>query len=340
MTTVNEQEIAIVGAGMAGLACARQLAWNGVNVQVFDKGRSPGGRVATRRVGTLAFDHGAQYATFATDDTKPLIDGALAAQAVAPWSARIVSLANGEYQPVPPDRDRWVGVPSMSALAQSCAAGLSVHQEIEIAGVRRTGQRWRLITRANNVAAEADTVIVAVPAPQAVALLSECPHLAETIATAKYRPCWAVMLAHERRVPALWDGAFVSDGPLSWIARNGSKPGRSDVDAWVLHASAAWSEAHLEAEPNAVVSALRSAFRESVGSTPPRSEYATAHRWRYALCDRPLGQACLYDETLSIGACGDWCLGGKIEAALQSGLAMANRVFEACSVSKPARSCR
>lgn len=52
-------EIAIIGAGMAGLSCAERLAESGLQVQVYDKGRQPGGRVAHRARGGLEFEHGA-----------------------------------------------------------------------------------------------------------------------------------------------------------------------------------------------------------------------------------------------------------------------------------------
>ena len=54
-------QVAVVGAGMAGAACARHLADRGLSVSLFDKGRSVGGRLAQRRVGDAVFDHGAQY---------------------------------------------------------------------------------------------------------------------------------------------------------------------------------------------------------------------------------------------------------------------------------------
>ena len=59
--------IAIVGAGLAGLSCAQALRAGGADVQLFDKGRGVGGRMATRRVdtplGPATFDHGAQFLT-------------------------------------------------------------------------------------------------------------------------------------------------------------------------------------------------------------------------------------------------------------------------------------
>ena len=54
--------VVIVGAGIAGLACARRLVQAGVRPILFDKGRESGGRVATRR----AYEHmGKAYAASA-----------------------------------------------------------------------------------------------------------------------------------------------------------------------------------------------------------------------------------------------------------------------------------
>lgn len=53
----------VVGAGLAGLVAAQRLAAAGIRVTVFDKGRGPGGRMATRREGDACWDHGAQFFT-------------------------------------------------------------------------------------------------------------------------------------------------------------------------------------------------------------------------------------------------------------------------------------
>ena len=54
-------DVVIVGAGMAGLTAAAWLEERGVATIVLDKGRAPGGRMATRRIGEASFDHGAQH---------------------------------------------------------------------------------------------------------------------------------------------------------------------------------------------------------------------------------------------------------------------------------------
>ncbi len=43
-------EIAVIGAGVAGLTCAQKLQQTGRRVVVFDKSQGLGGRLATRRL--------------------------------------------------------------------------------------------------------------------------------------------------------------------------------------------------------------------------------------------------------------------------------------------------
>jgi predicted NAD/FAD-dependent oxidoreductase len=300
----------------------------GYPVAVFDKGRRPGGRVGTRRVEGFAFDHGAQYFTTDTAKFRTTIATARQSGAIAPWGGKIVALSNGTVPTVDDDLRRWVGVPGMSTLAQHLSASLDIRCGYRIAEVVRKGNDWRLVAEDGSTVAEADLVVVAVPPPQAHSLLSGSPDLACRAAAASLAPCWAVMLGFDEPLSLPFDGAFIDGGPPAWIARDRSKPGREGSETWVLHASPSWSREHLEADRGAVSEDLLRAFRLAAGRKAPQPAYAAAHRWRYARVEASLEKACLYDPNLRIGACGDWCLGGKIEAAFLSGRAMAQRIAE------------
>ena len=66
--------VVIVGAGICGLVAGRALVETGAEVVVVDKGRSPGGRLATRRVGDATLDHGAQFFTVRTPTFRRRVD--------------------------------------------------------------------------------------------------------------------------------------------------------------------------------------------------------------------------------------------------------------------------
>ncbi|MHC4946990.1 MAG: NAD(P)/FAD-dependent oxidoreductase [Planctomycetota bacterium] len=317
--------VAVVGAGVAGLAAARALAEQGVEVVVFDKGRGPGGRTARRRRDGHHFDHGAQHVTARDPRFADLLASAHAAGDVAEWDARLVTIGSGGARRPAPSARRVVGVPGMSGLARHLGTGLDVRFGRRATGLRRAKGRWALRFDDGDEVGPFDGVVVAAPAPQSAALLAPvCPRLAGEAAGARMRPCWAVMLAFDGRLPVDFDGALVeTGGPLRWIARDASKPGRPPGETWVLHADHAWSDEHLEAPPDDVADALAAAFFETAAIAPVASRLRMAHRWRYALVERAVGAPCLFDAAARVAACGDWCTGTRVEDAYVSGLAAA-----------------
>ena len=71
---------------------------------------------------------------------------------------------------------------------------------------------------------------------------------------------------------------------------------------------------------------LVEAFFATTGALRTEPAFAKAHRWRYALATKPLGEDCVMHASGRLLACGDWCLGARIEAAFLSGSAAAGRL--------------
>jgi predicted NAD/FAD-dependent oxidoreductase len=325
------KNVAVVGAGMAGLACAAALVEAGIAVTLFDKGRRPGGRIATRRAEGVAFNHGAQYATARDAGFAALMAETAQAGGAAPWSAasRGADVA-------------WVGTPGMSALPGHLAAGLTasgarLRTERHVGYLHAEDGLWRIrhLPSADirpgmvtDEGGETDgnfgAVLLALPAPQAIALLSAIGHVhAAALAPVRFAPCWAVMAAFDEPIGAP-DIARPKQGPLGWIARENARPGhKPGPDAWMLHATGAWSRANLERPAADVAAELLAAFAPD--APPPR--ILAAHRWRYALVETALDTPCLWDGASGIGVCGDFCLGPRVEAAWLSGTALASAVL-------------
>ena len=117
---------------------------------------------------------------------------------------------------------------------------------------------------------------------------------------------------------------------MRWIARDSTKPGRGGSgESWLLHASAEWSEAHIEYDAASVAALLLAEFAQLGGPAP---EHWSAHRWRYASTLPTEAEAaaendvCSWDRGQALGLCGDWLNGGTVEAAWLSGRALAQRM--------------
>ncbi len=300
-------KIAIVGAGLAGLACAGRLAASGHRIELFDKGRGPGGRMSTRRVttamGDASFDHGAQYFTVRDPAFRAQVDRWHRDGLVAPWPEA--------------GTDCWVGTPAMNT---------PVKQLAQAAPVRWTVRADRLTGGPGDWTLQGDglhdgpfeAVLLAVPAENATTLLdTAAPALAALAAATPAQPCWTVMAAFTSRVAAA-DDVLREAGPIGWAARNSAKPGRSGPEAWVIQAGPDWSRDHLEQTPDEIVAALLAAFSARIGAALPPVLTASAHRWRYARSGNA-GLGMVWDRALRIGLCGDWLLGPRVECAWVSG---------------------
>ncbi len=307
-------QIAIVGAGMAGLSCATRLAALGHDVALFDKGRGPGGRMATRRVeadGTmLRFDHGAQY--FTARDPRFV-------EQVARWEREGV-VARWDAA----GADAWVGTPAMNAPIKAMAGRHDVQFGTRIEQLLRDGDGWQLDGE-GAPDRRFDAVVVALPAEQAGPLLqqhaSAMGDLADTTSSA---PCWTIMAAFEQRLPSEQD-TIRHHGAIGWAARNNAKPGRGSAECWVVQASPDWSRAHLEDEATAVETALLDQLADAIGAPLPPLLAISAHRWRFARSGAA-GKEALWDAQQRIGVCGDWLIGPRVEAAYLSGRILAETV--------------
>lgn len=327
--------VGIIGAGISGLACARALRRRGVLVEVFDKGRGPGGRMATRRVAPLGegvtFDHGAQYFTARSPEMCAQVRGWLAEGVVAKWDGAIVSIDDDGRAKPSAGTTRFVGTPGMSAVCHHLSRELEVRVKCRVTEVLSDGGAWLLREAGGNPLGRFDVVVSTAPPEQTEQLLANAaPDIAARIATVSMDPCWALMVAFDHPLDLRFDGAFINGGPLSWVARTSAKPGRTaNPERWVLHASAAWSNAHLEEEPDHVTAPLLGALFAATGLTPIEPAWTTAHRWRYAIAKNPLDDGALFDPHLGIGTCGDWANGNRVEGAWESGVRLANMITDA-----------
>jgi renalase len=326
----SAQRVAIIGAGIAGLSCATVLESAGHRVSVFEKSRGVAGRMSTRRGEGWQCDHGAQYFTARGGAFLAELQHWQRAGVAEVWSPRLVVFGEAEQHRQDGALQRYVGTPQMTAPAQWLASRLAtpVSVGVQIEAMLPAGKGWRLQAGGALMEAVFDAVLLALPAPQAAALLgSAAPALAQQAAGVTMRAGWALMLNYAAPLELGFDAGFVNQGPLRWVARNSSKPGRAAGETWLLHARAEWSEARLQMPAEQVAAELQQAFAALGG---PPAEAWSAHRWLYAdLAPATPSSAedSVWDGGLSLGLCGDWLGGGKVEGAWLSGRALAQRLL-------------
>ena len=319
--TIETQKIAIIGAGMTGVTCARMLVKAGATVDVFEKSRGTGGRMATRRFDanhstSMTADHGAQYFTCNTPAFQQFLDSIEPSSSVAQW-------------PVRNDTICFVGTPHMNSPLKAALDGANLRTSQLVEAVDRCENNWWLSVDGEQVGPY-DYVVSTVPAPQAVAF-SRSANLGfeEALGRVKIAPCWALMLVFENPLNTdikSWRGKHDIVG---WIGRNSSKPGRDFAgDSWTVHATPDWSEAHLEQSQDEAANHLHRAFKEIIGGVTAKPTLKTAHRWRYAQTVKPAGGTpFLSDPSRTFFFGGDWCLGARVEYAFKSGHAIANAII-------------
>jgi photolyase PhrII len=343
--TGQQNKIAIIGAGIGGLMAARTLADHGLDVTVFDKSRGVGGRMATRRIADdMHFDHGAQYFTARDERFTRYVQSWIHDGVVAPWHGRIVQLNRGRVIADKADQNRYVATPGMSSLARHLASDLRVSLQVTIREIQPSpsaspdtdNERWRLINDQGESMGDFDIVIANCPPVQAETLLGTRTPLTQLIREKRMLPCWAAMVRLDANAVLSYDAAFVEDSPLAWICRNDSKPNRplAHGHCWVLHASPQWSIDHLEWEAGKVEVMMRDAFCEATRLDIDKVTLCGAHRWRYAIPESVLEEECLWDSTMRLGACGDWCGGPRVEGAFLSGVAMAGAVLRDLTIDR------
>jgi renalase len=312
--------VAIIGAGIAGLACATALKAAGVDSVLFDKGRRPGGRVSSLRLEAGAWDFGAPFVRASDPDFAKQLATWAEAGVVSPWPAG--------------PRGAWVGMPAMAAIVGAQCAAHAVNFAAQIQRAEHRADGWYLHS-ADTASGPFAALILALPAEQAAAQLSLLDlGMAREAAAVRSQARWSAMLAFDQPLTGL--PAFLQDnGDLAWAARESSKPGRKAAsDCWVLHASSDWSARNLERDPAAVAHDLLALFANLSDRPLPEPAFLKAHRWRFAC---PFGQrgTVLWNPQELLGACGDWCVAPGIEGAWLSGTQLAGLALRDLPAARP-----
>ena len=322
----------VVGAGLAGLLAAHALRQRGLRVLVVDKGRSVGGRLATRRLGPGQADHGAQFFTVRTAEFQAWVDRWQAEGLVFTWAT---GWSDGSLAPAAFDGPpRYAVQGGMNALAKHLADGLEVQNDLRLIAVQAAPDGWQAIAETGQRYA-ARGLLLTPPVPQSLTLLQAgAVPLAATdraaLARIRYAPCLAGLFWVDRPPLLPEPGALQRPGnDIPWMADNRRKGISPDATIITVHAGAEPSRRLYEAA-DAKALALLSEGLQPWLAPGTRVLEAQLKRWRYAL------PTVLHDEPALRASglhplvfAGDAFGGPRVEGAALSGLAAGQALADA-----------
>lgn len=346
-------DIAVIGAGMAGLTCARQLQQAGDRVVILEKSRGVGGRIATRRLHETLADHGTCYLTPKGQAFRALLERLIEAGVVQSWTDTVHELSpDGTLSESPATEryPRYVAPAGMTAITKSLATDLDIRFSHLVQSLTLVDNAyWKLAIQRTNPdqtkATETVTssaIVVAVPATQAAVLLQTLPSdvLSEAflkqVQGVAFIPCLSVIAGYTPDRQQDWVSqyadvrslTFVRDGNLSWLGLDSSKRSNPSQPVFVVQSTAAFAEQYLDAID--LQSAGYQLLKRSAEKLTPwlaKPDWLQVHRWRYAFAKTPLPTPYLAAATPAPLLCaGDWCGGRKVEHAFLSGLAVAEHL--------------
>lgn len=330
--SIKKQNIAIIGAGISGLTLANML--HGLAyVEVFEKSRGYGGRLATHYDGDFEFDHGAQFFTAKSDKFKAFIQPLIDAEVIGIWNARFVEIDNGRIL----HRKNWdteyphyVGIPRMNAIGKYLAKDISIRLCTEVSRIEKSAatERWKLSDIQNNYLGSFDWVVCSTPAYQTQKILPEVFAYHSELKSRHMLGCYALMLGFEDNLNMSWDAALVKNAILSWISFNTNKPGRKPQNTIITLASNKWADSNMDADLETVKEEMLETLSRIIRFNPQDIVNSTLRKWRFANISKHINFKYLLDKQAKLAAIGDWCTQGRVENAFMSAENLYNEIIQ------------
>lgn len=334
--------IAIIGAGMAGLAAARRLheIRPDLTCTIWEKSRGVGGRAATRRIEGAAFDHGAQYIKAPTPElaiwlhefAEPPVDIARPV-----WTFdRTGTITAGD--PAQNSDPKWTYPDGITRLARQMAADRDIRFSTRIAKFVQRGEQYDVWDDRGEFVQTADALLITTPAPQGHALVAASmidenvqASLLHELGQVRFRPCLTITLKYAPVLrPRPWYALVNTDRahPISWLAYEHVKPGRAtDQHVVIAQMAPQWSQAHWDDETPAVAAQVARLLSDVLHEALPVPQWWDRQGWRYALPDNGADFDRLNDTATGLFFAGDWTAGqGRVHLAIEQGWRVAERI--------------
>ena len=308
---------------MSGLVAAHTLQEKGLAVEVFEKSKSYGGRLATRRAFGGRFDHGAPFISahsieFQKQCEQWVQEGYL--QPVGtPWQGASLAAKQKHY----------VAISKMKAPLTPYLERISLLTQTRVQKLCLEEAAWWLACETGEKKGPFAAVLLAIPSPQIPPLLKDLTGMAGLLSRLpQMEAVWAFLFGFSKPLGLSSVAGAWTKGPFSFYTLARARlPSTPERDYLVVHSHPSFAKDHLTDSAEMMIQQWGERCLAALEITGPPS-YQAAHLWRYAhSLAPPLKQGFFWDQALRIGCSGDWAGGGGVEGAYWSGLKLAQKVM-------------
>jgi renalase len=263
-----------------------------------------------------------------------LIEGLVQRGVVTVWSDRLHQLsATGLVLDAQP-QSRYAAPKGATAIAKELAKGLTLELNQQIQSIQPIEDGWELTSQNPVFCLTAKTVILAIPAPQALPLVRSIanPEFVESIQSVEFAPCLSAIAVYPELgdLGGLRGVTCLDDEMLGWIGFDSTKQINPKQRTMIIQSNAAFAAAEFDSEDLNLVAQQLCDRASEVLHMPwiAKPELLQLHRWKYAFAINPIESRFLKATTAAPLYCiGDWCGGDRVESAFLSGLAIVEGLY-------------
>jgi predicted NAD/FAD-dependent oxidoreductase len=306
---------AVVGAGIAGVACAVELAAAGLTPRVLDRGHRIGGRMAVRTVQGRPIDLGASYLTARSETFRGVVEDWVTRGLARPWTDTFHVATPEGIGGTTTGLMRYAAPRGLRSLVEDLATPVGVEHPYDVVDVVPDARTDHPVVAGEAAAA----AVLAMPGPQARDVLSDRYVTQRVAADHVWEPTLALVAHWPSKVWQQLDGVFVNDSPvLTFVADDGSRRG-DGAPVLVAPADPVYAAGHLD-DPARAASVMLAELMAVLGITQEPTSFEVK-RWSLAKPAESRPEPYFLDGL--VGLCGDgWHGTSRVEAAFLSGRAL------------------
>ena len=312
------KKISIIGTGLSAIFSAIHLRKNtDLEINLFDKARGLGGRLATRRAEDGKFDHGAQYFSIERISNLPEIQ---------------MLINEGVINNIE-DKDIYFSPDGMTNIAKKLLIDFNIFKEHKLVSIDKENENYKLFFE-NGSTFNSDYIIMSCPMPQSLEILNKSKidfdnNLIKALEDLNYFPCIVVMIKSEIKLSNLDKhiGTDVDSKNISWIGDNYRKKVSSIENYYTIQCSPEFSYENFENEYDETNEKLKHDMEKIFGSN---YQILSNHKWRYSIPKNFYqgDNSLVINEKDFLGLCGDIFTNGRFDGAITSGLSIADKFLK------------